>query len=80
MHPVISIISIYNAGYSRSLRVLDFYIRILFPFFFSFLKIYTEQNPKFADLKNKRDIRITAKNPNDLKFNLNILNLNCLIK
>ena len=69
MHPILSIFSLYNSKYNRPLRILDYYIRILFPFFFCLLQLYLEDNGDYLTLKNKRDIKLSANNPNDLSIN-----------
>ena len=76
MHPILSIFSLYNAEYNRSLRILDYYIKILLPFFFTLLQSYYEENPEYIELKNKRDIKLSAKNPNDLNINYLKVNIN----
>ncbi len=61
-----SIFFLFNPSYNRKIRVLDYYIRLILPILFTFIKIYIDGNPEYESIKNKRDVRSKNLTPNDL--------------
>ncbi len=57
---------IFHHVYDRRLRVLDYYIRLILPFVFTFLKVYLDGNDEYEELKNKRDVRMKDFSPSDI--------------
>ncbi len=65
-HPLISIFYLFNPTYNKKMRVMDYYITLIMPIFFTFIKIYLDGNPDYEVIKMKRDIRTKNLSINDI--------------
>ncbi len=64
--------SIINIGstYNRSLRVLDFFLKIYMTFFFSLVPFVMKDNSKLIENMTKRDIKDFGKDIDDIGFDI----------
>lgn len=57
MHPLFSILNIYNPDYNRKLRTLDFLLKIHISIFLTILPLYFTPNPNTEANKSQRDVK-----------------------
>lgn len=70
MHPIVSILNIYDPVYNRKIRVMDFFLIIYLSFFFTLLPFYMTDNSQLMELAANRSIQNRNKNVDDLNASI----------